>query len=272
MKRQRNEIELALYQMKMSRSIEENKVKSILALQKAAVTGADLIVFPEIQLCPFFPQYEKKEVSQYAMILEDSFVKELREACRKNKIMAAPNIYLLEKGYYYDATLLISKSGDILGIQKMVHIAQAEQFYEQDYYEPSDDGFHVFETEYGNIGIVICFDRHYPESIRTETLIGADLILIPTANTKAEPMEMFEWEIRTQAFQNSVAIAMCNRVGMEDQMHFSGESLVIDANGTVMAKANDQEKILYTEIDIRKSREIRAKRPYTSLRRKEWYI
>ena len=85
------------------------------------------------------------------------------------------------------------------------------RFFEQDYYTPADDGFKVFETEFGKIGLVICFDRHYPESIRTEALMGADLILIPTVNTKAEPSEMFEWELRVQAFHNSVFIAMCNR-------------------------------------------------------------
>lgn len=99
----------------------------------------------------------------------------------------------------------------------MVHVAQAEKFYEQDYYTPSDDGFKVFDTIYGKIGIVVCFDRHYTESIRTEMLMGADLIVVPTVNTKAEPSEMFEWELRVQAFQNSVAVAMCNRVGTEGQ-------------------------------------------------------
>ena len=75
----------------------------------------------------------------------------------------------------------------------------------------------MFDTIYGNIGIVVCFDRHYTESIRTEMLMGADLIVVPTVNTKAEPSEMFEWELRVQAFQNSVAVAMCNRVGTEGQ-------------------------------------------------------
>lgn len=83
----------------------------------------------------------------------------------------------------------------------MVHVAQAYQFYEQDYYTPSDDGFQVFDTSFGKIGIVVCFDRHYPESIRTEALMGADLILIPTVNTKSEPSEMFEWELRVQHFK-----------------------------------------------------------------------
>ena len=118
----------------------------------------------------------------------------------------------------------------------MVHIAQAEQFYEQDYYTPSDEGFKVFDTEFGKIGIVVCFDRHYPESIRTEVLRGADLILIPTVNTKAEPSLMFEWELRVQAFQNSVILAMCNRVGPEGNMCFSGESIVVDAREIFLQK------------------------------------
>ena len=67
---------------------------------------------------------------------------------------------------------------------------------------------------------------------------GAVLILIPTVNTKAEPSEMFEWELRVQAFQNSVMPAMCNRVGAEDEMHFSGESIVVDAHGNVLTKAD----------------------------------
>ena len=163
--------------------------------------------------------------------------------------MAVPNIYLLENGKPYDASILIDKNGNISGIQKMVHIAQADKFFEQDYYTPSDDGFKVFETEFGKIGIVVCFDRHYPESIRTEALNGADLILIPTVNTKAEPSEMFEWELRVQAFHNSTIIAMCNRVGAEGDMDFSGESIVVDANGDVIAKANDNEQILYVDLN-----------------------
>lgn len=158
--------------------------------------------------------------------------------------MAVPNIYLSEDGRNYDASILIDTDGTVIGIQKMVHVAQAKQFYEQDYYTPSNDGFKVFETKYGKIGIVVCFDRHYPESIRTEVMEGAELILIPTVNTKSESSEMFEWELRVQAFQNSAIIAMCNRVGQEGSMVFSGESVVIDANGDVLSKADDKERIM----------------------------
>ena len=96
---------------------------------------------------------------------------------------------------------------------------------------------------FGLIGIVVCFDRHYPESIRTEALRGAELIIIPAANTKAEPSELFQWEVKVQAFQNSVNIAMCNRVGVEGNMAFSGESLVAGFDGETIALAGDQEDL-----------------------------
>jgi len=263
-------MKLAMYQLLAENSSDMNLEKALSALKEAADNGADIILFPEIQLSKFMPQYEK--LSMDSVVIESPEVEAFRKACKKNKIMAVPNVYLLEKGKCYDTSIIIDKEGNILGKQKMVHIAQAEQFYEQDYYTPSDDGFIVVETEFGKIGMVICFDRHYPESIRTEALMGADLILIPTANTKAEPSDMFEWEIRVQAFQNSVAVAMCNRVGLEDQMDFCGESLLVDANGSLILKADDSEGIFYGEIDLEESQKVRNSRPYTSLRRKELYM
>jgi predicted amidohydrolase len=198
-------------------------------------------------------------------------VEAFKKACAQNNIAAVPNIYLKENGSYFDASLFIDKTGEVIGVQKMVHIAQAECFYEQDYYAPSDTGFQVFHTELGKIGIVVCFDRHYPESIRTESIMGADLILIPTVNTKSEPLEMFEWEIRVQSFQNSVAIAMCNRVGTEGNMVFAGESIAVDANGNVIVKADDSEQLIFAEIDLPDVKKVRSRKPYTTLRRTELY-
>lgn len=263
---------IALAQMKNSGNMQDNLNKSIELIRIAAKNHADLILFPEVQLTEFFPQYKGNDVTKYRLKINSKEVKKIQDISRECSIISVPNIYLDENGKAYDASLLIGTDGEIKGIQKMVHVAQAEQFYEQDYYTPSDDGFKVFDTIYGKIGIVVCFDRHYPESIRTESLMGADLILIPTVNTKAEPSEMFEWELRVQAFQNSVAIAMCNRVGSEGSMDFSGESIVVDANGNVIAKADDGEQLLYADIDLSASLRIRQNRPYTNLRRKEFYI
>ena len=265
-------MKLAMFQMENAGSIEHNLEKSLFAMKQAAAKGADLILFPEVQLTEFFPQYPGKDVTAYEIPWESEVIKAFCNVCREYHIMAVPNIYLREKGKAYDASILIDKDGAILGTQKMVHIAQAEKFYEQDYYTPSDTGFQVFDTELGRIGIVVCFDRHYPESIRTETLMGADLILIPTVNTRQEPMNMFEMEICVQAFQNSVMIAMCNRVGKEDTMDFSGQSLVVSAEGKVLVKADDTEKLVFADIDPEESGKLRRKKPYISLRRTELYL
>lgn len=265
-------MKIALIQMSNSHSIEDNLEKSIKAIRSASLKGADLVLFPEVQLTEFFPQYPGRDVSKYEVTIDSEIIHRFKEACQINQIMAVPNIYLKENDKTYDASILIDRQGNIIGIQKMVHVAQAKQFYEQDYYEPADDGFHVFDTEFGKIGIVVCFDRHYPESIRTESLMGAGLILIPTVNTKAEPSLMFEWELRVQAFHNSVAICMCNRVGVEDEMEFSGESIAVDANGDVLVKADDKEQIVYVDVDLKQSADIRNSRPYTNLRRTEFYL
>lgn len=264
-------VRIALAQMGNAGSMEKNLEKSVDLIWSAAAEGADLVLFPEVQLTEFFPQYPGGDARACALTLESEPVRALQSACRENHVMAVPNIYLQQDGQYYDASLLIGREGELLGLQKMVHIAQAPQFYEQDYYTPADDGFHVFPTDIGNIGIVVCFDRHYPESIRTEALRGADLILVPTVNTKAEPLETFAWEMRIQAFQSCVAVAMCNRVGAEGEMDFAGESLVCDAQGQLIVLADDQERLVLADVNLAAVRQVREQKPYTSLRRPQLY-
>lgn len=264
-------MKIALCQMRMTENMEENFAGARAQIFAAAEQGAKLICFPEIQLSPFFPQYPGRDASKWAIQTDSRYLRGVQEACREAGIYASPNFYVEEHGRSYDMSLLIDDRGEILGRQKMVHIAQAPCFYEQDYYTPSEEGFAVFDTPIGRIGIVVCFDRHYPESVRTLALRGADLILIPTANTTAEPSDLFQWEIRVQAFQNSVNIAMCNRAGREGEMVFSGESLVADPDGGLAALADGREQLLFAEVDLAAAAETRTARPYTSLRRPELY-
>ena len=233
-------MKIALCQMRMSGEMEDNYIRSRKQIIKAAEQGAQLICFPEIQLSPFFPQYEGRDASRWAITPDSHYIRGVQDACREAGIYAAPNFYVSENGKRYDMSLLIDDHGEILGRQKMVHIAQAACFYEQDYYTPSEEGFTVFDTPIGKIGIVICFDRHIPESIRTCALNKADLIIIPTANHRKKPMELFEWEIRVQAF-NLLFIAMCNRVGTEGAIDFCGQSLVASPDGSLLAKADEKE-------------------------------
>ena len=263
---------LALAQMKMSENLMVNLSQTVGLIHNASEQGIDLVCFPEVQLTPFFPQFEKKDVRNWVLHEDDDIVQTVCNACQEAHIWASPNFYLEYDGKRYDTSLLIDREGHIIGRQKMVHIAQCPCFYEKDYYEPSDEGFHVFETEFGKVGIVVCFDRHYPESIRTEALMGADLVLVPTANTKDEPSDLFQWEIKIQAFHNSVFIAMCNRVGLEHKMDFSGESIVVGPCGDTIALAGDDQELLITELDLHDAQSLRSKKPYTQLRRPELYI
>ena len=262
---------IGLAQMSMESDIEANFQKSLAFIRDAAKQGVDIICFPEVQLSPFFAQYEKMDVSRYVIEENSRYISEMKFLCKEKGIYACPNFYIEENGKRYDMSLLIDDKGCIIGRQKMVHIAQCECFYEQDYYTQSEEGFQVFDTKFGKIGIVVCFDRHYPESIRTEALRGAELVIIPTANTIAEPSELFQWEIRVQAFQNSVNIAMCNRVGREDKMIFSGESVVCNYDGDVISSAGSDETLLISEVDLSAKKKKRKKKPYTILRRLDLY-
>ncbi len=262
---------IALAQFTIGDNIQDNKAKAIRMMEEASANGAHLICFPELQLSPYFPQHRKQDVEKYALAIDDLIVSEIQEVCKRLSITAILNFYLKQHGKYYDASPVITPDGQISGVSKMVHIVQAEGFYEQDYYTPSEDGFKVYRTLAANIGVVICFDRHFPEAIRSCVLKGADIIIIPTANTKAEPSDMFEWELRVPAMQNSVYIAMCNRVGLEDTMDFCGESIVVHPDGHVIVKADDQEQVVYADIDIAEGRECRSKNIYLPLRRPEAY-
>lgn len=166
---------------------------------------------------------------------------------------------------------MIDADGRIMGKSTMVHVTSAPQFYELDYYTPSPDGFRVYDTAFGKIGIVICFDRHLPESIRTCAVLGTQLILIPTANLTTEPMGLFEWEVRVQAYQNNVFIAMCNRVGTEGGVTFAGQSLVVDSDGNTLLKGDARERLLTCDIDLSQCETSRRDRPYISLRRPDMY-
>lgn len=261
-------MKIAMYQMHNEGNMHDNLKKSLLAIEEAASQQADLILFPEVCLTEFFPQYQNKDVHNYALTLDSPIIQAFCQKAKEYHIIVVPNIYLQEEKACYDASLFINQEGEIQGIQKMVHVGDAKCFHELEYYTPSNDGFHVFTTPLGKIGIVVCFDRHFPESIRTEALQGAELILVPTVNTRQEDMELFEQEMRVQAFQNTVFIAMCNRVGKEGEMDFAGESLVVNHKGTTLIKGSDHQELLYCELDLNEIK----KRTYLGLRRTDYYL
>lgn len=261
---------IAMAQMSMQMNRDSNLAKTAGYIQEAVGAEADLLFFPEVQLTPFFAQYRAEEFMQMGLDPEsfavDAYGEEIRlirQMVRNAGIICSPNLYVQEsEGECYDRSYMIDGGGHVLGTSDMVNIYSAPLFWEQDYYTPSKTGFQVYNTNLGRIGIVICFDRHLPESIRACAMQGAELILIPTANLKSEPLDVFEAEIRVEAFQNNVFIAMCNRVGDEGSVTFAGESLVVGPDGEVIKKADDTEQLVVADIDLSRAEESRANRNY----------
>lgn len=258
-------MKLAMAQIRIGEDITQNIAKTIACMERAAEQRANIIFFPELQLTPFFPQYEKRDAEAWAMALDGPEITAIRDTCRRLGLFASPNVYLTLGEHRYDASLMIDPNGNILGISKMVHIAQAERFYEQDYYTPAEDGFRVYDTPFGKVGIVICFDRHLPDGVRSCAMQGAELVIIPTANVEGEPLELFEWEVRVQAFQNTLFVAMCNRVGSEGDMTFSGQSLLAGPDGSLLEKADNAEHLMILDVPLEAAARERAKRPWLTL-------
>ena len=262
---------IALAQYALGPEVTANVGKALEFTHYAGREKVELIVYPELCVSPFFPQFPGQDVGRYANELQDEVIQRFQSTCRRSNLAASPNVFLREGDQLFDASLLIGSDGRLQGVSKMVHIAQLPGFYEQSYYTPSDTGFRVYDTPLGSIGIVVCFDRHFPESIRTCALRGASLILMPTANTITEPRDVFECELRTAAFQNGVYIAMCNRVGAEGEAVFCGESTVVDPYGNVVAKGTATEALITADLDLSHVAAARAKRPYLTLRRPDMY-
>ena len=263
-------MKIALAQMQMSMDQKENSGKALMQIKKAGLAGADLVLFPEVMLTPFFPQYPAAMLSgmgipadAFAITEEHEIFEEIAKEAKEAALYVSPNFYIKEAdGTCYDRSYFISPNGAIKGYSDMVNIFSGDNFWERDYYAPSKEGFKVFDTPFGRVGIVICFDRHLPESIRSVALQGATMVLIPTANLTSEPLDVYEAEIRSAAYQNNVFIAMCNRTGEENGITFAGASFVAGPDGEVIAKAGSSEELLVCEVDPGQAIRSRQERPY----------
>lgn len=147
-------------QMRMKASIDENLEKTVQFMERAAKGHADLIFFPEIQISPFFPQYEGRDAFPRAMTLDGPEITAIRMSCRRFHLFSSPNVYLELNGKRYDVSLMIDAEGQDSGNIQNGSYRAVPLFYEQDYDTPSEDGFKIYNTLFGCVGVVICFDRH----------------------------------------------------------------------------------------------------------------
>ena len=156
-------MKIALVQMSMGKEICENLDKSLKYCDMAE--NCDLVFFPEIQLTPFFPQYHDMCVDHYCIDMDHDALAGLCQKAKKHHYYLSPMSIWNQKDPDTILPYGSHRREKSRTLRKMVHIAQKRKiFYEQDYYTPAEDGFKVFDTPFGKVGIVICFDRHMPES------------------------------------------------------------------------------------------------------------
>jgi len=267
-------MKIALVQQKASADKEKNIRQGIEAVKKAADSGAKIISFSELAFIPFFPQ--KRSSTKPLEIAEsipgpttDIFSKLAKEL----NVVIILNLYEKDKDGTYDSSPVIDADGKILGTTRMIHITDYACFHEKDFYTPGNNGAPVYETKFGKIGVAICYDRHYPEYMRELAINGAEIVFVPQAGAVGEwPEGLYEAEMRVAAFQNGYFTALCNRVGEEECLTFSGESFVCDPEGNVIARAElGTEEILYCDVELDKCKTSHAKRLFFKDRRPELY-
>ncbi len=267
-------MKIALIQQTAIENKTKNLKKGLESIDKAAANGAKIIVFAELAFEPFYPQFPAgHNKNQLAETIDGQIITALRESAVKNKVVIIPNFFELKDGKTYDSSPVINIDGNILGVTRMKHIPDYAFFHEKTYYTPGNESIEVFQTAYGKIGIAICYDRHYPEYMRALGIAGAEIVVIPQAGAIGEWTDgLYEAELQIPAFQNGYFTALCNRVGKERNLDFSGESFVCSPNGEIIARASQsKEEILYAVLELSDVYKSHAKNLFYPDRRPEIY-
>lgn len=249
---------------------------ALAAMGVAKSAGAALVAFPELAVDRFFPQEPAApEARALAEPIPGPTTNAIARRAAELDVVTVVNLYELDPqtGRYYDSSPVIDADGSILGVTRMVHITDYPCFHEQAYYEPGDRGAPVYRTRVGQVGVAVCYDRHYPEYMRALGVAGAELVVIPQAGALDEwPEGLYEAEVRTAAFQNGYFAALCNRVGEEERLTFAGESFVVDPSGGLIARAKRlEEDLLLVDIDLTQCATSHARRLFWRDRRPDLY-
>jgi N-carbamoylputrescine amidase len=265
---------IALIQQRATEDLEGNRSRGIEAVEKAADGGARIVCFAELAFDPFYPQVPAAaDRLARAETIPGPTTERFAQKAKELGVAVVLNLFERDGDDTYDSSPVIGPDGTILGKTRMVHITDYPCFHEQGYYKPGNLGAPVYQTEFGNIGIAICYDRHYPEYMRALALGGAEIVFVPQAGAVGEwPEGLFEAEMRVAAFQNGYFTALCNRVGKEPNITFAGGSFVCDPSGRVIARAGEgQEEILSIPVNPADAGSSHARRLFLKDRRPELY-
>ncbi len=267
-------MKIALVQQHCTQDHEENLRHGIEAFRQAVQRGAELVAFAELAFSWFLPQIPcQPEFLGKSETIPGPTTEIFSKLAKEYGVVVVLNLFEREGESTYDSSPVIDADGSLLGVTRMVHIMEGPGFHEKGYYTGGNLCDFVHQTRVGQVGVAICYDRHFPEYMRALGLKGAEIVIVPQAGAVGEWTEgVFEAEIQTAAFQNGYFVALVNRVGKEDVVHFSGESFVVNPQGEVMARAPaGKDFILFAECDLEQVPQSHAQRHFLLDRRPEFY-
>jgi len=280
-------MKVALVQKKYYGNTKKTIKKTVKSIKKASSKGCQLVVLQELHQSEYFCQYEDTSLFKYANSWERDVEFWSKVAKEYNIVLVTSLFEKRTEGLYHNTAVVFEKDGSVAGRYRKMHIPDDPGFYEKFYFTPGDLGFEPIETSIGKLGVLICWDQWYPEAARIMTLKGAELLIYPTAigwfdedsqEEKTRQLESWITIQRSHAIANGVPVLSCNRVGFEkdnsgaiDGIHFWGNSFVCDPQGSIIAQAGIKNEILYADIDMQRTKEVRDIWPFLRDRRVEAY-
>lgn len=266
-------LKLALCQMKVEKDKQKNLQTACRLVQEAAQSGAQLVCLPEMFCCP----YDNACFADYAEPMDGEIVHALSEAARRTGcVLIGGSFPEREGGKLYNTSPVFSSKGELLGRHRKLHLFDIDveggvRFQESDVLS-AGNSCTLIDTEYGNIGVAICFDVRFPELFRRMALRGAELVFLPGAFNPTTGPAHWELTMRARALDNQLFVAACApALDPEASYHSYGHSCVVNPWGEVVAGLGDQPGILSAEIDLAQVEKVRRELPLLSARRTDVY-
>ncbi len=216
---------VGLIQMSCSPDPDDNLRRAAEKVREAAKKGAQIICLPELFRTQYFCQREDAALFDLSETIPGPTTDALAAVARENKVVVIASLFERRaRGLYHNTAAILDQDGRLQGIYRKMHIPDDPLYYEKFYFTPGDLGFKAFDTPYGRMGTLVCWDQWYPEGARLTALQGANILFYPTAigwhpDEKAEFGELQHdaWRTiqRAHAIANGVFVAVVNRVGHE---------------------------------------------------------
>ncbi len=283
----KNVVTLGLLQHACGSDPKANLKKALALTEQAARKGAQIICTQELFRSQYFCQSEDHAYFDLAEPIPGPSTVAFQKLAKKHGVVIVASLF--EKrasGLYHNTAVIIDADGSLLGIYRKMHIPDDPLFYEKFYFTPGDTGFRAWDTKFGKIGVLICWDQWYPEAARLTAMQGAEILFYPTA-IGWHPKEKAEygvnqhgaWETiqRSHAVANGCYVAAINRIGLEqpiggDGLEFWGQSFVTGTSGQILAKAGvDREEVLLVPVELGKVDVTRTHWPFLRDRRIDAY-